>query len=84
MSKKLSVTMIGAIEYAREHGNKLIRHQGGFWADTNWSKGRENFGTQTVQSLVDRGYATYTLQQKTNNGTGSFPVEATLTDEALT
>jgi hypothetical protein len=79
---KLSVTMIEAIEYATEHQNKLIRHQGGFWADANWNNSRKWFGTKTVEALVSRGYATYTKWQERKGGFNPFPVEATLTEKA--
>lgn len=78
MKSKLSPTMVFAIEFAKERGGKLVRHQGGFWSDKGWNKdsGIEWFGAQTVESLVKRGYMRYSQNQY--NKRGAFPVEAEL------
>ena len=79
---KLSPTMRDAIEYAKRHGNKLIRYPGGFWC----AEGTRHpwYGTTTVNALVDRGAAEYTKWQERMSGS-RFPIEITLketTDQA--
>jgi hypothetical protein len=76
MSKPITATMAIALVYAQEHDGRLIRHAGGFWADKNWSHGKESFGTTTVEALVARGRMTYTDFKQTARG--KFPVEATI------
>lgn len=84
MNPKLSPTMVFALEFAREHGGKLVRHQGGFWADPNFSPstGKEWFGAKTVEGLVERGYMRYSANRQ--NSRGSFPIEAELIENPLT
>lgn len=76
----LSPTMQDAVEFARQHGNKLIRLPGGFWCReglTRWE--RPWFGTTTVEALVKRGVAEYTKWQE---GRSRFPIEMTLKETA--
>lgn len=77
----LSAEMVAAIDYASENGNKLIRHQGGFWSNANWGRHQESYGTATVEALVKRGVMTYTMHKDTIAHPRKFPIEATLTAE---
>lgn len=78
MNKQLSPVMKACRDYMREHGGKIRRHQGGFWADENWKRhlGGVTFGTSTVEALVSRGVAEYSVWKEGRNG--RFPIEARL------
>ena len=75
--KPLSLTMQSALAHACNHGAKLIRFPGGFWAAEGWvlHQGRW-FGTSTVEALVARGRMEYTKWQAGKRG--RFPVEASV------
>lgn len=73
---ELSPTMHDAVEYAKQHGNKLIRYPGGFWCAEGIQ--RPWYGTTTINALVDRGVAEYTKWQGRENGWSGFPIEMTL------
>jgi len=76
---KLSPTMEDLVRYMREHGGKIVRHPGGFWAHEGWIFRAElSYGTTSVEALVKRGVATYTKWQDRKSGNGRFPIEATL------
>jgi hypothetical protein len=87
VAKKLSPTMLRAIDLAQQNGNKLYRHSGGFWAGKSFSEehSRNPDGTptsedtNTVHALVTRGVAEYTDHR--TNARGSFEVEITLKAE---
>lgn len=73
---KLSPTMQDAVEYARQHGNKLVRYPGGFWCAEGIQ--RPWYGASTVNALVDRGAAEFTQWQERSKGGSKFPIEMTL------
>lgn len=75
---KLSKTMQDAVQFANEHGGKLVRHPGGFWSSPEFALGHgvQWFGTSTVESLVNRGIFSYT--QWIEGKTSRFPVEVTV------
>lgn len=78
---KLSKTMIACLAYVHEHGGKIHRHQGGFWAHANWKNDRTDlvwFGATTIEALVKRGQLAYDLWAQNNRGTGTFPVRAAI------
>jgi hypothetical protein len=71
-----------AVEFAKQHDDKLVRYPGGFWmqagltaADDAWMN-RKWFGTSTVEALVKKGAMVYTQWQGGRHG--QFPVEAAL------
>lgn len=72
----LTPTMEKAAEFARQHGGKLHRHPGGFWAGADYKQHGTSFGTSTVDGMVKRGAAEYTDWKEGRNG--RFPVEMTL------
>lgn len=77
VNMELTTTMKMAAEYARQHGGKLHRHPGGFWAGPEYkSHYATSFGTSTVDGMVKRGAAEYTAWKEGRNG--RFPVEVTL------
>ena len=79
---KLSVTMQKALDFANQHGGKLVRYPGGFWmqegfkTDNHTWMNRRWFGTSTVQALVARQEMWYSRWQTGRNG--EFPIEATV------
>lgn len=86
MNTKLSTTMQKAVRYAKEHGGKLIRYPGGYWAKEGWKGPHEySFGASTIEALAGRGIVEYTKWQKRKNWSpaftdhqGEFPIEATI------
>jgi len=69
--------MQGALAHACNHGAKLVRFPGGFWAREGWTlHSGIYYGTTTVQALVDRGRMKYTKWQEGKHG--RFPIEATV------
>ncbi len=77
MKSALSPSMAGALTHALNHGAKLIRFPGGFWAAENWKlHSGVYWGTSTVEALVTRGRMAYTKWQDGKHG--KFPVEATV------
>lgn len=73
--RPISGVMAAALACAYEHGGKLTRHQGGYWAYHGWRHGNgEYFGTTTVNGLVKRGRLRVT-EWKQGRG-DRFPVEA--------
>lgn len=76
----LSPTMRALVDYMRSHGNAIHRHLGGFWAREDWTLHRgESFGTTSIEALVKRGVAQYTIWQQNRRGTSRFPIKAELT-----
>ena len=80
----MSLTMLDALAFAKEHGGTLHRYPGGFWLQDNLPGGSypghvKHYGTQTVEALVKRGAMRYTRWQQHRGGAGQFPIEATLT-----
>lgn len=82
MSKDLSPTMRAAVEYAKKHGNKIVRYPGGFWAREGWAGNEFSYGTSTIEALVSRGLAEYTRYQERKHGGAPFPIEAKLKEAA--
>jgi hypothetical protein len=79
VSKELSKTMQELVAYMREHGGKIHRHPGGFWAKPAYGYLGKSYGTSSVEALVKRGVAQYTQWKDSSRGGGRFPIEATLT-----
>lgn len=73
---KLTKNMHEAVDFARQHGGKLYRHPGGFWAGPDYQQWGKSFGTSTVEGMVKRGAAEYTVWKDGRNG--RFPVELVL------
>lgn len=76
---ELSQTMKKAVEFAKQHGNVLIRHPGGFWSHENWhiNIGDPAYGTGTIEGIVKRGAGEYTEWK--DGRRGRFPIRMTLT-----
>lgn len=72
----LTPTMEKAAAFAKQHGGKLRRHPGGFWAGPEYQQWGTSFGTSTVDGMVKRGAAEYTDWKEGRNG--RFPVEVSL------
>ena len=77
--EKLSEIMKNALLFTAEQTDgKLKRYPGGFWAgtvcDRPWNKGKNMFGTSTVNGLVSRGLMEYCAWKEGKRG--KFPVEA--------
>jgi hypothetical protein len=69
--------MRNAIDYANEHGGRLIRYPGGFWCKDGlmeWQ--RPWFGATTIEALVKRGVAEYTKWFEGSRA--RFPIEVTM------
>lgn len=86
-NRKISPFMQAAIDLAKEGGGKLVRLPGGFWTipgePLDLAKIGVPFrhvGTTTVQTLVQRGLATYTKMQSSKRRS-MFPIEMTLTEK---
>ena len=79
--EELSPKMKSAVAYMQKHDNKLVRYPGGYWASVGWHLwSGPCFGTPTVQALVRRGVAEYTVWK--DGRSGKFPIECTLTEQA--
>ncbi len=82
----LSAVMVAALDLADQHGGKLVRYQGGYWAPGGRShpsiNGGEHAGTSTVEALVARGRMAYTQHRAGRRPGNPFPVEATVMREA--
>jgi len=82
MKIELSKKMISAIYHMARHGNKLVRFPGGYWARDGWhSWNGPCWGTPTVEAIVRRGFAEYTVWK--DGRSGRFPIECGLTQLAL-
>lgn len=82
MNQELSKKMVEAISHMKRNGNKLVRFPGGYWAREGWhSWNGPCFGTPTVEAIVRRGYAEYTVWK--DGRSGKFPIECGLTPLAL-
>lgn len=80
---ELSPKMLEAIEHMKRHGNKLVRFPGGYWAREGWrSWNGPCYGTPTVEAIVKRGYAEYTVWK--DGKSSRFPIECSLTPRADT
>lgn len=86
MAKKLSATMVSALDDATAHGGTLVRFQGGFWSWPNVARTPHDgvpvdwVRPSTVAALVDRGEMTYSEWKEGRNG--RFPIAATVTTRA--
>jgi len=77
MKPQLSPSMQGALAHALNHGAKLVRFPGGFWAREGWKLHTGLwYGTSTIEALVARGRMEYTKWQEGKHG--RFPIEATV------
>src|SRR3990172_6451312 len=82
MKTELSQKMISAIYHMSRHSNKLVRFPGGYWARDGWhSWDGPCWGTPTVEAIVRRGFAEYTVWK--DGRSGRFPIECGLTKRAL-
>src|ERR1700690_3164596 len=80
--KPLSPRMENAIEHMIRNNNKLVRFPGGYWAREGWhSWNGPCWGTPTIEALVKRGFAEYTVW-KDGRG-GKFPIEVSLNKEKM-
>lgn len=67
--------MTALIDYLGD--STLYRHPGGFWKrDEHWVVNSPCYGGSTVEALVSRGIAEYTVWRDGKNG--RFPVQARL------
>lgn len=83
MNSELSPRMIAAMQHMHRNGNKLVRFPGGYWAREGWhSWNGPCWGTPTVEAIVRRGYAEYSVW-KDGRGGSRFPIECTLTLQAI-
>lgn len=73
----LSPSMRKVVTFAKKHGGKIRRYQGGFWANPERFE-HPTFGTTTIEALVKRNVMFYS-EWKENRSGSKFPVEATLT-----
>lgn len=55
--KNASKAMNSAVALAKEHGGRLTKHPGGFWAGREWDYLKPYASTKTVDALVARGLA---------------------------
>ncbi len=79
MNKPLTPKMRDCYIHMKAHDNKLVRFPGGYWAREGWSMWNgPSFGTSTIQALVDRGVASYTVWKEHRGYPGKFPIEVTL------
>lgn len=76
----LSKTMRECVERMRANDGSIDRHPGGFWRSA--PTGGYWFGTSTVEALVARGVAEYTLWQ--DGRSGRFPIRAVLKSSSPT
>jgi hypothetical protein len=77
----ISPKMLEVIAHMKRHGGKLHRYAGGYWADADWYPYHGPcFGTSTIEAIVRRGYAAYTVWVDGRSG-NKFPIEAMLTDK---
>ena len=82
MNEELSPKMKSIIKHMAHNNNKVVRFPGGYWAREGWhSWNGPNWGTPTVEAIVRRGYAEYTVW-KDGRG-GKFPIECGLTQRVL-
>lgn len=80
MNEELSPKMISAIKHMARNENTMVRFPGGYWARRGWSAWNGPcFGTSTIEAIVRRGYAEYTVWK---DGRTRFPIECGLTRRA--
>lgn len=82
MSKSLELTpkMIDAIEHMKRHDNKMVRFPGGYWAAVGWHLWHGPcFGTPTIEAIVRRHQAEYTVWK--DGKSGRFPIEVALIEQ---
>ena len=79
----LTAEMQRALAYAESQGGKLYRHPGGFWGHQNYLAMQNPwFGATTIQGLVARELASYTVWQRRQSSKGGhFPVELTIKEK---
>ena len=78
MKDQLTPKMIEVIEHMKRHNNKIVRYPGGYWASEDWHMWQGPcFGTPTVEAIIRRGYAKYTVWREGKSG-NKFPIEAEL------
>ena len=79
--KELTPKMQDAIDFMKRHENKMVRFPGGYWSFKGWSMWQgQTFGTPTIQALVARGIAEYTLWKDSRRSgvNHKFPIEVSL------
>ena len=73
---ELSPKMQAVVSHMKLHG-VLVRYPGGYWADTNWHMWHGPcWGTPTIEGIVKRGFAKYTVWKDGRNG--KFPIQCEL------
>ena len=78
MKEELSPRMMSAIRHMARNNNKMVRFPGGYWAREGWhSWNGPCWGTPTIEGIVRRGYAEYTVWKDGRNN--RFPIECVLT-----
>lgn len=81
MNEELSPKMIDAIKHMARHGNVMVRYPGGYWASKEWHMWHgPSFGTPTIEGIVRRGYAEYSVWK--DGRSSKFPIECALTQRA--
>lgn len=81
MNEELSPKMVSAIKHMARNGNKMVRFPGGYWAREGWhSWNGPCWGTPTIEGIVRRGYAEYTVWK--DGRASRFPIECGLTKRA--
>ena len=82
INPELSKKMLSALRHMKRNNNKLVRFPGGYWAREGWhSWNGPCWGTPTVEAIVRRGYAEYTVWK--DGKSGRFPIECGLTPLAV-
>lgn len=82
-SYDFSPTMKAALAYMRAHDCKMVRYPGGFWARQEWGgRGEPFFGASTMNALEFRGAIKWTKHQERSGGSGTFPVEAEISERS--
>lgn len=81
MGKTLSAVMTVCVQEMRAWGGLIERYPGGFWAKPGEATHCEpEFGTPTIEALVQRGFAVYSEHKEGARVT--LPIKATLTAAA--
>ena len=81
---KLSAVMRDCYEYAKQNGGILMRVPGSFHQPVKWMLANQEgqfFGSSTVEALVKRGYAEYSMWRMGRRG--EFPIEVTMKEREV-
>lgn len=80
---KLTPKIREAVDCAKKHDNKLMRHGKSYWAPAGWNRLTEHFATTTITAMVRTELATVT-KFKLNRKFEKIPMEITLTHKGKT